>query len=139
MVKKITAVFNRCFWFHAAGIIFVGLGFIGMALPVMPTTIFFILALGCFTRSSPKFANWLLTHPKFGHSLQLWQDHKVIPPKGKWGAGLGMLLGFVILALGQPPLWVLLVVAAVEIAVMAYILSRPSYLPVHQACNVSEK
>ena len=79
MSKSGPKLFNKCFWLHAAGIIFVGLGFVGMALPVMPTTIFFILALACFTRSSPKFANWLLTHPKFGEPLRLWHDHQVIP------------------------------------------------------------
>lgn len=123
-------LFNKCFWLHAVGIIFVGLGFIGMVLPVMPTTIFFILALACFTRSSPKFANWLLTHPKFGEPLRLWQAHQVIPSKGKWGAGLGMLLGFIILAVSQPATWVLMLVAIIKMAVMAYIISKPSTPPV---------
>ena len=130
MNKSRPKLFNKCFWLHAAGIIFVGLGFIGMALPVMPTTIFFILALACFTRSSPKFANWLLTHPKFGDPLRLWQDHQVIPSKGKWGAGLGMLLGFIILAFSQPAIWVLMLVASIEMAVMAYIISKPSTPPI---------
>ena len=130
MNKSRPKLFNKCFWLHAAGIIFVGLGFIGMALPVMPTTIFFILALACFTRSSPKFANWLLTHPKFGEPLRLWQDHQVIPSKGKWGAGLGMLLGFIILAFSQPAIWVLMLVASIEMAVMAYIVSKPSTPPI---------
>lgn len=130
MNKSRPKLFNKCFWLHAAGIIFVGLGFIGMALPVMPTTIFFILALACFTRSSPKFANWLLTHPKFGEPLRLWQDHQVIPSKGKWGAGLGMLLGFIILVFSQPAIWVLVLVASIEMAVMAYIISKPSTPPI---------
>lgn len=130
MNKSRPKLFNKCFWLHAAGIIFVGLGFIGMALPVMPTTIFFILALACFTRSSPKFANWLLTHPKFGEPLRLWQDHQVIPSKGKWGAGLGMLLGFIILVFSQPAIWVLMLVASIEMAVMAYIISKPSTPPI---------
>lgn len=130
MSKSSPKLFNKCFWLHAAGIIFVGLGFVGMALPVMPTTIFFILALACFTRSSPKFANWLLTHPKFGESLRLWHDHQVIPVKGKWGAGCGMLLGYMILLYSQPALWVLILVASIEVAVMIYILSKPSTPPV---------
>lgn len=130
MSKSGPKLFNKCFWLHAAGIIFVGLGFVGMALPVMPTTIFFILALACFTRSSPKFANWLLTHPKFGEPLRLWHDHQVIPSKGKWGAGLGMLLGFIILAFSQPAIWVLMLVASIEMAVMAYIISKPSTPPI---------
>ena len=130
MSKSSPKLFNKCFWLHAAGITFVGLGFLGMALPVMPTTIFFILALACFTRSSPKFANWLLTHPKFGETLRLWHEHQVIPTKGKWGAGCGMTLGYIILLYSQPALWVLILVASIEVAVMIYILSKPSAPPV---------
>ncbi|MCF6441614.1 YbaN family protein [Pseudoalteromonas luteoviolacea] len=122
-------LFNRCFWLHAAGIIFVGLGFIGMALPVMPTTIFFILALACFSRSSPKFEHWLLTHPKFGPSLVAWREYQVVPPKGKWGAGIGMLIGYIILCFSTAPWYVLVLVAVIEIAVLAYVLTRPSHPP----------
>ncbi|OCQ18778.1 hypothetical protein A7985_23120 [Pseudoalteromonas luteoviolacea] len=123
-------LFNRCFWLHAAGIIFVGLGFIGMALPVMPTTIFFILALACFSRSSPKFESWLLTHPKFGPSLIAWREHQVVPPKGKWGAGIGMLIGYILLCLSQAPWYVLVIVAIIEVTVLAYLLTRPSQPPI---------
>ncbi|KZN44243.1 YbaN family protein [Pseudoalteromonas luteoviolacea] len=123
-------LFNRCFWLHAAGIIFVGLGFIGMALPVMPTTIFFILALACFSRSSPKFENWLLTHPKFGPSLIAWREHQVVPPKGKWGASIGMLLGYILLCFSQAPWYVLVIVSIIEVSVLAYLLTRPSQPPV---------
>jgi uncharacterized membrane protein YbaN (DUF454 family) len=124
-------LFDKCFWLHVAGITFVGLGFIGIALPVMPTTIFFILAIACFTRSSPELADWLLNHPKFGEPLKHWQEHKVIPLKGKLGAGFGMLLGFSILAFYQPSTWVLILVAAIEVLVMAYILSKPSTPPIN--------
>ena len=130
MRKQTVPLFNRCFWLHVAGILFVGLGFIGIALPVMPTTIFFILALACFTRSSPKLEQWLLTHPKFGPSLQAWRQYQVIPVKGKIGATLGMAIGLVALGLSSAPIWVVWMVAGIEIIVLAYIYSRPSFVPV---------
>ncbi|NOU51233.1 DUF454 domain-containing protein [Pseudoalteromonas sp. JBTF-M23] len=122
-------LFNRCFWLHVAGITFVGLGFVGIVLPVMPTTVFFILALACFTRSNPKLANWLLTHKKFGPSLVQWHEHRVIPKKGKYYALLGMSFGFVVLLLSQPAIWVLVSVALCELLVIAYIFSKPSHPP----------
>ncbi|MFC0119205.1 YbaN family protein [Pseudoalteromonas xiamenensis] len=124
-------LFTKRFWLHIAGIAFVGLGFLGLALPVMPTTVFFILALVCFTRSSPEFAQRLLDHPKYGPSLRLWQDHRVIPMKGKCMAGTGMLLGFVILCFSSAPLWVIFMVGGIELAVLYYICTRPSKVPSH--------
>ena len=37
----------------------VGLGTFGAVLPLLPSTVFFIVALWAFTRSSPKVARWL--------------------------------------------------------------------------------
>ncbi|CCQ11017.1 FIG039061: hypothetical protein related to heme utilization [Pseudoalteromonas luteoviolacea B = ATCC 29581] len=124
-------LFKKQFWLHVAGLACVALGFIGMALPVMPTTVFFILALICFTRSSPEFANWLLNHPKFGPSLQLWQNHQVIPIRGKCLAGTGMFIGFIILCLTTAPMWVIALVGVIELGVLYYICTRPSKAPAH--------
>ena len=60
------------------GLFFVLLGFIGALLPLMPTTIFLILAAGCFARSSPRLENWLLTHPHFGHHIVAWREKGAI-------------------------------------------------------------
>ncbi|MFY8326851.1 YbaN family protein [Pseudoalteromonas sp. ZZD1] len=127
-VKPTLATYkNVCY--QLLGLLLVALGIIGAVLPVMPTTIFFILALACFTRSSPKLAAWLLNHPRYGATLQHWQTHKVVPTKAKWCAGIGMLLGLTILILSSPPWWVVMFVAIIEIIVMIYLLSRPSTVP----------
>jgi uncharacterized membrane protein YbaN (DUF454 family) len=115
--------------YQLLGLALVGLGVIGILLPVMPTTIFFILALACFTRSSPKLATWLLEHPRYGATLRHWHSHKVVPLKAKWCAGFGMFAGFVILVLSAPPSWVIALVAMIELAVMVYLLTRPSRIP----------
>ena len=52
-----------------AGFVFVGLGALGVVLPVMPTTIFVILAAGCFAKSSPRFERWLIRNRTFGPFL----------------------------------------------------------------------
>ena len=67
----------RWLWF-AAGWLMVALGFIGAMLPVMPTTIFLIMAVGCFARSSPRFERWLLEHPQFGRPLRQWREEGAI-------------------------------------------------------------
>ena len=126
MNLKVTLVTYKNVGYQLLGLALVGLGIIGIVLPVMPTTIFFILALACFTRSSPKLTAWLLNHPRYGATLRHWQEHKVVPVKAKWFAGIGMLFGFILLVLSSPAWWVIMLVATIEIAVMAYLLNRPS-------------
>lgn len=60
------------------GFIFLGLGGVGVVTPGLPTTIFCILALWAFKRSSPKMEAWLLNHRVFGPTLRDWEkDHSI--------------------------------------------------------------
>jgi uncharacterized membrane protein YbaN (DUF454 family) len=54
------------------------LGTIGIVVPGLPTTGFFVLAAACFARSSPRFERWVLDLPTIGPMVR---DHR---------AGLGM-------------------------------------------------
>ncbi|PKG40569.1 YbaN family protein [Psychromonas sp. Urea-02u-13] len=59
------------------------LGVIGIVLPLLPTTPFFILALACFARSSKRFHDILLTTPYIGPLLADWESDKRIEKKRK--------------------------------------------------------
>ncbi|GIS39766.1 MAG: hypothetical protein Ct9H90mP11_10860 [Acidimicrobiales bacterium] len=65
------------------GFIFVGLGFIGIIIPGMPTTVFMILAAACFAKSSPKFEQWILDLPGIGRLVQDHRDGLGMPQKSK--------------------------------------------------------
>ncbi|AWH30372.1 MULTISPECIES: YbaN family protein [Stenotrophomonas] len=119
----------RWLWF-ALGWLMVGLGVIGALLPVMPTTIFLILAVGCFARSSPKFEQRLLAHPRYGPSLRLWREQGAVSRKGKAFASAGMAVGFAVFCWGAHPSWRLLLGVGLFFAVSAgYVLSRPAPRP----------
>lgn len=51
----------------------------GLLLPLLPTTPFLLLAVWCFSRSSPRFHHWLLYHSWFGQYIRYWQQHKALP------------------------------------------------------------
>ncbi|MCY3785683.1 MAG: YbaN family protein [bacterium] len=67
----------RGFWI-AVGLLLVGIGGIGIVVPGLPSTIFFILAAGAFSRSSVRLERWLLSLPAVGPMVR---DYR---------AGLGM-------------------------------------------------
>ncbi|WP_058733878.1 YbaN family protein [Sphingomonas sanguinis] len=109
------------------GCLFVALGVIGAILPLMPTTIFLILAAGCFARSSPRLEAWLLDHPRFGPTLRAWRQNGAIGPRGKAMACGGMALGYGLFLLTARPHWPLaLFVAAVMAGCATFVLTRPT-------------
>ncbi len=113
--------------FLVLGILFTALGIIGAFLPLMPTTVFLILAAGCFARSSPRLEAWILSHPRFGPLVANWRKDGVIPRPAKAMACAGMAVGFAGFWFGaHPRLWLTLVVGGVLAACAAFVLSRPS-------------
>ena len=79
------------------GFIFVALGFIGVLVPGMPTTVFMILAAACFAKSSPKFERWILDLPVIGKFVQDHRDGLGMPRKSKFIA-IGMMVLAVVLS-----------------------------------------
>jgi len=69
-----------------AGVVFVGLGILGVFLPVLPTTPFMLLAAACFARASTRFYNGLLNNRTFGPTIREWRRYRSIPYRTKWTA-----------------------------------------------------
>lgn len=109
------------------GLILVGLGFVGAFVPLMPTTIFLILAAACFTRSSPRLEGWLLNHRRFGPTLRAWRAEGAVPRRAKIAACLSMAAGYGLFwMVVRPGLWPSLAVAAIIAVCILFVSSRPS-------------
>ena len=107
-----------------------GLGFVGVFVPVLPTTPFMLLALWCFSRSSDRFHEWLYTHKYFGPPLQSWQEHGVIPLKAKFIAVSFMIASLVyVFVFSSAPVWAQVLMLASMAFGAWFILTKPSFPP----------
>ena len=96
------------------GLVALALGAAGVWLPILPTTPFLLLALMCFTRSSPRMERYLLRHDTFGpfiidyYSGQLTRAQKLRIVGLLW-LGMGASIWVVIVVVGLWPVALLLV------------------------------
>ncbi|MBL4784253.1 MAG: YbaN family protein [Cohaesibacteraceae bacterium] len=112
--------------YFASGIVFCGFGILGVILPLLPTTVFLILAVACFARSSPKLERKLLQHPVFGPPILQWTKHGAISLSAKKIACSGMAIGYVVFyIIVQPAVWLALGVATMMGAAAYYVLTKP--------------
>ncbi len=108
------------------GWFFVAVGVVGAFLPLLPTTPFLLLAVACFTRSSPRLEAWLMNHPRFGPPLQNWRRNGAISRRAKVAALSLMAASYGIFLVGtSPPLWRAALVLAVMLGSSIFIVTRP--------------
>ena len=107
----------------------VGLGFVGIFIPGIPTTIFLIIALWAFARSSKRFHAWLLNHQRFGPILRNWESHKVVPIKAKIVMVILQILVVIMVQYTFNSLFITVTLLIVLILVASYVISLPSKTP----------
>lgn len=111
-------------WIYIAlGVFFVGLGFLGAFLPVLPTTPFLLLALWLFSRSSERWKHWLLTNRFCGKYLRDYHNGNGIPKRVKLYTLILLWAGIAWSAFGViESWWVRCVLLAIAIGVTIHIL-----------------
>lgn len=68
----------------ALGFVLTGLGFLGLLLPGLPGTVWFVLAAACFARGNPKWEAWLLSRPVVGELVRDYRAGRGMPLRAKW-------------------------------------------------------
>jgi len=108
----------------------VGLGVIGVFVPGLPTTVFLLVAVWAFSKSSERFHAWLWSHPHLGPPIRRWYNYRVIPIRAKVFAALAMISSFVYVTGFVAEDWLLpAVMAAILLPSAGYVLSRASEPP----------
>ena len=74
---------KKALWF-TAGIIFLGIAFVGVYVPGLPWSTPTVIAAYCFSKSSDRMHKWLYNHKLFGPFLTGWQDKRIFPTKLKY-------------------------------------------------------
>lgn len=70
-------------FFITAGSISLGIGFIGIFLPLLPTTPFILLAAACYCKGSKSLNEWLVNNRLFGSFIRNYMEKKGISVKSK--------------------------------------------------------
>lgn len=114
---------------RSLALVCVALGFIGVIVPGMPTTVFMLMAAGAASRGWPALHEWLLTHPRFGPPIIQWQEHRAIPRKAKWFALASMLLSMWIICISPSALWVKWGIPSLMTLILIWLWTRPEIKP----------
>jgi uncharacterized protein len=112
------------------GTLCVGLAILGVLLPIMPTTVFLLLAAYFYGRGSPRFYDWLVNRSVFASTIRNYRDGKGIPLSQKiWTiALLWVSIGATVLV-AHTPLWLSLLLLAVAVGVTLHLVTLKTRQP----------
>ena len=65
-------------WVMLAGVSF-SIGVLGIFLPLLPTTVFMLMAVYCASKGSPRFEVWIRSRHYVGPLLITWEQERAIP------------------------------------------------------------
>lgn len=108
------------------GWICLALGFLGIFIPLLPTTPFILLAAWCFSKSSPRLHAQLLNQPLLDPMIQNWEQEGSISQNAKIMATVCMI-GLFGCSLLVFPFSILLTIAlaCIGTGVLVFIWTRP--------------
>jgi hypothetical protein len=78
----------------ALGSVALGLGLVGTVVPLLPTTVFLLVAVWAFARSCPHLERALLEHPRLGPPIRDWRAHRCLSRRAKRVAVVAILASF---------------------------------------------
>jgi hypothetical protein len=114
--------------FVVAGTISLGLGAVGVFLPILPTTPFLLLSAACYYKGSERMHRWLLSNKLFGSYIRNYKEGKGISQMGKIFTLFLLWITICYSALFMVNNYIVqIVLFAIAIAVTIHILTLPTF------------
>lgn len=113
-----------------AGTVCVALGVLGMFLPLLPTTVFLLMAAYCYSRSSDRFHSWLVNNRWLGGYIRNYKSGQGVSLRQKITTItiLWVSIGFSIWMLGAV-FWATLILLAIAVGVTLHLVLIKTYRP----------
>jgi uncharacterized membrane protein YbaN (DUF454 family) len=129
---KVTVIALR-----AAGALFFLVGAVGIVVPLLPTAVFWILAVACWSVSAPAWSERLLAHPRFGSPIRDFIEHRMMRRRAKLLAIGTMAASYAVSAWAADLDLAIAAMGAVPIALVALYLATLRE-PRPEAANVRD-
>ena len=110
----------------ALGLLCVGIATVNLFIPGLPSTVFVLIALWCFKRSSPRLEDWLLNRSVFAPALQDWERDRSMTRRNKFLAismlwlGIGGSIAYMAFRHRSP--YVMAILAACAVSVTLFLV-----------------
>ena len=102
------------------------IGFIGMFLPLLPTVVFWIIAVWLWSKGSPELMEKVYQNPRYGSQIKAFMLHGVVSRKGKMAAVISMSISYVLFQFIVKPGFATGIGVAVVLSIIAlWLISRP--------------
>jgi uncharacterized protein len=117
--------YTRILLWRVGAFLALGLGAVGIVLPVIPTVPFLILSAWAASKGWPALEKWLLGHDKYGPHIRNWRERGAVPRKAKWLATLMMLASAISIQFTSIPLWAQVGAPLLMAGVAVWLWRRP--------------
>jgi uncharacterized membrane protein YbaN (DUF454 family) len=117
--------YTRTLFWRICALVALVLGAIGLAVPVLPTVPFLIVAAWAASKSSPELERWLLAHPRYGPHIRAWREHGAVPRRAKWLATLGMIGSALLMQFTPAPAWAQIAAPVAMLGIAVWLWWRP--------------